>query len=127
MKRLLAVALLSCALPAPAEAADKPPFLTFTVSEIGRPVQPMDGACLFASGAGFSGTAAKMFDAALEAAVRGLGTLAERVGADVLIDMRVTPVFVPNPIDPRNVFMFSGVHVCGTLAKYLPTTTASAQ
>ncbi len=118
--RRFALGCMLCLSVWPAVAAQQQErFLTATITDIGRPYSVIDGVCFFEANPRLTNpSTAGMLESALQAASKRLNEIAKKAGADALVGMQVTPVMIPDPLNPRDVLTNSGVYLCGTLVKF---------
>lgn len=117
MKRY-ALALLGCLIAAPAVAAESD-FMMVTGSDIGRPYKVINGTCVFKVNPRLINPSVEgMLNSALQEAGKQLIGTAQKIGANAITNMTVTPLLIPDPVNPRDLLTNSGVFVCGTFVKF---------
>lgn len=119
MMKIIPIGLIFVSMIAPAFAADAP-FLTVTITDIGRPYKVLDGGCATGEVPGFHADTQTIFQLAAGVAGNNLVKQAKAHGADAIVGMTVMPIpEQPKPNCGACTFgEHSAVMICGTFVKF---------
>jgi len=119
--KIIAATILVCACAILAYAAEQPgPFLTTTISDIGRPYTIINAGCAFGNPSVFSDVQPRqIFESSVTNATERLVKAAKNMGGDAIVGMQASPVPVPIPGRAMGYSDRSGVMVCGTIVKFV--------